>query len=66
MKWLKNKALIFLFIIGIIFSASLFLTTNIFAKQKTTEGCLYIGGPNYECPHASLESCFCEPVVITP
>jgi len=65
MKWFKNKIIVFLFALCLIFSVAV-LTTNTFAKTKTATGCLYIGGPNYECPHSSLQNCYCEPIVVTP
>lgn len=59
---MKNTILFALAFTAIVFVFTIFSIETALADGDPF-GCLFIGGPDYECPRSELENCFCDDVV---
>jgi len=59
----KRLAIILFFIVMIL---TQLLVKNYYAQLPSDPiaNCIFIGGPDYECPYSYWENCYCEPIIV--
>ena len=57
----ERLAIIILFVVMIL--TQLFVK-HYYAQPDPIASCIFIGGPDYECPISYWENCYCEPIVV--